>query len=280
MARYSNSSYSFNLSEEQLAERYKPFLGRPNLWIYSREAATFAAIFDRLDGRAEELACLIAEEHPDWRVTVDTSRGFIMCFPPWSPHRSCGIVEVLSHQYGVDCRRLRNARKRGNATYRTDISKAAQLVTDNFTRQTMQEAAVAGGKWLDSWVRDRANAATSETYKALEPLRGDLVQWLAAGELCLPDNIVASPARKQLIQTHTDSQPILQLALAQRRHITIREDAYYVLEEDREYRADTLPDRYKIRLAMLKLAKELTPVPGAGIWGDLDDAAHFILTED
>jgi hypothetical protein len=273
MARYSNTSYAFNLSEEQLAERYKPFLGRRNLWIFSRES-------DRLDGRTEELACQIAEEHPDWRVTFDTSRGLIMCFPPWSPHRSCGIVEVLSHQYGVDCRRLRDARKRGNATYRRDISQAAKLVSDNFTRQTMQEAAVAGGSWLDSWVRSRAQAATSAVYQALGPLRGDLVQWLVTGELCLPDNIVASPARKQLIQTHTDSQPILQLESAKRQHITIREDAYYMLEDNKEYRAETLPDRHKIKLAMLKLSKELTVVPGAGIWADLDDAAHFILTED
>jgi hypothetical protein len=273
MARYSNASYAFNLSEDELAKKFKPFLGRPNLWITNQES-------NRHDGRTEELACLIAEEHPDWRVTFCSNRQLIQCFPPWSPHRSCGIVEVLRYKYGVDCRRLRDARKRGSATYRADISKAAQLVTDNFTRQTMQEAAVAGGSWLDPWVRNRANAAASAVYRALEPLRGDLVQWLATGELCLPDNIVASPARKQLIQTHTDSQPILQLERAQRRHITIREDAYYVLEENREYRADTLPDRYKIKLAMLKLAKELTPVPGAGIWGDLDDAAHFILTED
>lgn len=273
MARYTNSRYSFNLTEETLAEKYKPFLGRRNLWILNRES-------DYHDGKAEELACLIAEGHPDWRVTVDNWRGIIRCFPPWRPHRSCGIVDVEKYRYGVDCRRLSDTRKRGSATYTRDISKAVKLVSDNFTRQTMQESAVAGGRWLDTCVRSRAQAATSAVYQALEPLRNDLVQWLATGEPCLPEGIASSPARKHLMQMHTDSQPILQLVGAKRQYVTIREDAYYLLEGNKEYRAETLPDRYKIKLAMLKLAKELTPVPGAGIWGDLDDAAHFILTED
>lgn len=276
MARYTTSSYSVNLSEEALAEKYKPFLGRRNLWIFNRESGYH-------DGKAEELACLIAEEHPDWRVTLDNWRGIIQCFPPWSPHRSCGIVDVEKYRYGVDCRRLSDARKRGSATYTKDISKAVKLVSDNFTRQTMQESAVAGSRWLDTWVRSRAQAATSAVYQALEPLRHDLVQWLVMGEPCLPEGIASSPERKHLMQIHADNQPILQLEKFiphPRQYVTIREDAYYLLEENKEYRAETLPDRYKIKLAMLKLAKELTPVPGAGIWGDLDDAAHFILTED
>lgn len=273
MARHTKSSYSFKLTEETLAEKYKPFLGRRNLWIFGQESG-------RSDGRTEELACLIAEEHPDWRVTFCGRRQLIKCFPPWNLHRSFGCIDVETYRYGVDCRRLSDARKRGSATYTRDISKAVKLVSDNFTRQTMQESAVAGSSWLDTWVQSRAQATTSAIYQALEPLRHDLVQWLATGEPCLPEGIASSPARKHLMQMHTDSQPILQLESAQRQYVTIREDAYYLLEENKEYRAETLPDRYKIKLAMLKLAKELTPVPGAGIWGDLDDAAHFILTED
>lgn len=178
--------------------------------------------------------------------------------------------------YSIDCRGLRGQRQRGSTTDTKDMKKALKLILANFKSMSVGELATQARHTTQSTVSTLHGNASYGFNQTFTMMREPIVEFLRGNWEAFCSTLKTKPHKDRaelLLPAHTRAQEAADIsdALGTPVHAVVRlrgnkyittwggTDKCYV------YDSETLPDKLREPIGMLKLVEAKEGIPGVGI---------------
>ena len=242
----------------------------------------------------------VSLRHPDWTLVLRNGVQVVNSDSIATPairFTSCGVYkgnEYLGYfcddyngNIGIDSPRLNKARQRGNNTHTRIADKAIKIIDQNFGPKVVEELLEVAKASISATL----GSATSNAQYAVDKFSRNMVPHLIEFALdnwdtMLPylipklHNISDLPEYPKFRTKHLElKQMNNSVADGGAYLILVQGDTYTVQPTGTDpiatYSNDTLPDKFKLGLGMLKITEKSVVMPGVGV--KVDDNTFFLM---